>query len=216
MSDSNAITNRQQSLSLKLYESVIVIGCGGIGAWAALDVALSGCAATLHLIDNDKVESTNLNRTPFTLMDVDNYKVDAIKNLILERRCDLIINTYRERTNATLKKAILDSINDITNCAVIDCRDDSISDFYDLNCPYYKAGYDGFSVTIDSNPRETPVWGRANGYQFTPSYICPAQLAACLVVNHLLTRAEGYCPQVYGTFDIRDILPAVTKQEENQ
>lgn len=208
-----SITNRQESLKLNLYESVIVLGCGGIGAWAAFDIALSGCTATLHLVDNDKVESTNLNRTPFTLMDVDNYKVDAVKNLILERRCDIIVNTYRERTNPQLKKAILDSINDVKHCAVIDCRDDSINDFYDLDCPYYKAGYDGFSITVDSNPRKTPVWGRANGYRFTPSYICPAQVAACLVVNDLLTRSVG-ADQLYGTFDIRQILPATINAQE--
>ena len=213
------INDRQQNLKLNLYESVIIIGCGGIGSWASINLALSGCTAIVHLIDDDTVELTNLNRTPFRLCDVGNYKVDSLKYMILERRADIIINNYQQRTNPELKQKILETIHDIKNCAVIDCRDDAISDFYDLDCPYYKVGYDGFSITFDNNPRETPIWGRANGYTFTPSYICPAQMAACLVVNDLLTRdrdkdMQGAAEQVYVTFDIRNLLTAVTKLEE--
>lgn len=212
------ISNRQQNLKLNFYESVIIIGCGGIGSWAAINLALSGCTAVVHLIDDDTVELTNLNRTPFRLCDVGNYKVDALKYMVLERRADIIVNNYQSRTNPELKKKILDTIHDIKDCAVIDCRDDALNDFYDLDCPYYKVGYDGFSITFDNDPRKTPIWGRANGYRFTPSYICPAQMAACLVVNDLLTRDKTNPDpeQVYVTFDIRNLLSAVNKLEEEE
>ena len=71
---------------------------------------------------------------------------------------------------------------------IIDCRDDVFDDCYHLPYKYYKVGYDGLSITIDGNPRNTPVWGRANGYHYTPSFVCPSQLAANLVVTDILTE----------------------------
>lgn len=189
------INQRQSELPLEFVDTLLVIGVGGIGSWVALNAALSGRVKRMILIDPDVIEESNLNRTPFRLEDIGNYKVDALKYLILERRaCDVVI--FRERTTPELKQKIKDDAlkRDYnngnrpvwTNCVIVDCRDDVFSDFYDIPCKYYKIGYDGTEVTIDGDPRNTPVWGRANGYRTVPSFVCPAQLAANLIVSDIL------------------------------
>jgi hypothetical protein len=54
---------RQEALGLVVPESVAVIGCGGVGSWAAMFLALAG-VPRLALWDMDMVSETNLNRLP--------------------------------------------------------------------------------------------------------------------------------------------------------
>ena len=188
------INERQQNINTYSFNDIVILGVGGIGSWVALDLALSGKVDTLHIVDPDIIEMNNLNRTPFRICDVGNPKVDAMKYLILERRIVNVV-TYRRKTNKAFAEEIRNNILRVSNedstkindgIAIIDCRDDAIDDFFDFPCKYYKIGYDGCDATLDGNPRNTAVWGRANGYQFTPSFICPAQLAANLVVTDIL------------------------------
>ena len=194
--DLNNIHDRQQNINLYTYDHAIVAGVGGIGSWVALDLALSGKINTIHLIDPDDVESSNLNRTPFRLCDIGFPKVDALKYLILERRVSVNIHTYREKTSpdqiGIMKSRIRyrdDSDSDrlLDYILIVDCRDDVYEDLYEFKCKYYKVGYDGLSVTIDGNPRNTAVWGQANSYRYTPSFIAPAQMIAAMVVTDALS-----------------------------
>jgi len=196
MSDFNIndeIDSRQQNIKLCEINNAIILGVGGIGSWAALNIALTGKVQNIYLIDPDFITATNLNRTPFRLCDIGQPKVDALKYLILERRpCNVF--TYQCKTSKNLVTEIKKNLNlwdDLvridTNGVIIDCRDDVFDDFYELPYKYYKIGYDGLSITIDGNPRNTAVWGRADTYRFTPSFICPSQLAANLVVTDILT-----------------------------
>ena len=92
----NELYSRQESICENYSEkSAIVIGAGGIGNWMALDLALLG-VGTLILIDPDKVEVSNLNRTLFKLSDIGRYKTEAVKDLVSERRPDCIIVTINE------------------------------------------------------------------------------------------------------------------------
>lgn len=190
------IGSRQQNIKMHHYKMGIVIGVGGIGSWVALNLALSGKVDYLYIIDPDIVEASNLNRTPFRICDIGKPKVDAMKYIILERRAMPVV-TFRQKTDEALCLSMKEKIAKVAYSGgtriqesagfVVDCRDDIYNDFYSLNLKYYKLGYDGLSATVDGNPRNTPVWGRANGYAFTPSFVCPAQLVANLVVTDLLT-----------------------------
>ena len=192
----NEINSRQIDISTYKFTTAIVLGVGGIGSWVALDMALSGTINSIHIVDPDIVEATNLNRTPFRLCDIGSPKVTAMKYIILERRAINVV-CYQQKTNKEFANqmylnfaAPVDTKSKtrlIDTTVIVDCRDDAIDDCYELPFKYYKVGYDGLSCTIDGNPRNTSVWGRANTYRFTPSFICPAQLVANLVVTDILT-----------------------------
>lgn len=184
--------SRQQTLPLLTYDYAVVVGLGGIGNWIALDLALSGCVKNLVLIDPDKVEEHNLNRTIFTIGDIGSYKVDAVKNQILERRTTCFIQTYNQLTNPDLLQQIsstiiMDQSMYDPRCLIMDCRDDIYDDLFDFNCKLYKVGYDGTSMTIDGNPRLTKIFTQRGGsYSVVPSYIGSSQLVAVLAVNDAL------------------------------
>jgi len=184
------VRGRQIDLNLVRLETVVVVGVGGIGSWVAFNLGLSGVVEKLILIDPDVIETSNLNRTPFRIADVGAHKVDALKYLILERR-PVDIDVFREKTNPEL----ISKIQQLTASyqskkIIVDCRDNIFNDMYHLTCKYYKIGYDGLSVTISGNPRDDKVWGEATGYRVIPSFICPAQLAANLVVADILTKHD--------------------------
>ena len=187
----NALYSRQRSLNLAHYDNIIIIGAGGIGNWVALDVALSGCAGNIYLIDPDIVEESNLNRTFFDYSDIGSYKVDAVSKHITLRRPEQSLLILREYMDDVLAKKLIQTVigdNSYyhSNCCIIDCRDDVYDDCYQFNCKLYKVGYDGMSISIDGNPRLTAVFGQRGGsYTITPSYIGSAQLAAILVCNDI-------------------------------
>lgn len=56
---------------------VAIVGCGGLGSNIALELTRAGIGS-LHLIDFDRVELSNLNRQQYFLEDVGSYKVEAL------------------------------------------------------------------------------------------------------------------------------------------
>jgi hypothetical protein len=202
MEISAEIATRQEDILTYKFKHAVVAGVGGIGSWVALDLALSGQVEVIHLIDPDNVENSNLNRTPFRICDVSFPKVHAMKYIIMERRASVEVHTYQDKTNPDMIDLLRNTLNNdialdkyevgrlIDSLLIIDCRDDVYEDLYCFNCKYYKVGYDGLSITIDGNPRQTAVWGEANNYRFTPSFIAPAQMIASMVVVDALAEKE--------------------------
>lgn len=97
---------------------VLIIGIGAVGSWIALNMVQSG-VRNLILMDNDVVDITNLHRQwGYTEDDVGKYKVDVLKERLLEFNNFLnieIINSYLE--NDTLYKFKLNDVDLIINCA---------------------------------------------------------------------------------------------------
>lgn len=143
---------RQENLELKLPSRVVVVGCGGAGSWASLFCALCG-VEDMTLIDPDVVETSNLNRTPYKLSDVGRPKVDALAELIMERRrIDVFpINDFFPSLAAIDK-----------NTVVIDATDDleaqhKVHEVTKLNNAHYiRVGYNGHMVSVSNDP--TVVW----------------------------------------------------------
>lgn len=74
---------------------VAVFGVGGVGGYAVEALVRSG-VGTIDLIDDDKVCLTNLNRQIIaTRKTVGKYKVDVMKERILEINPNVIVNTHK-------------------------------------------------------------------------------------------------------------------------
>ena len=79
----------------KLKKSkVAIFGIGGVGSYVAEGLARSGIGSFV-LIDNDKVSVTNINRQLIaTTKTVGKYKVDIMKERILEINPNAKVETY--------------------------------------------------------------------------------------------------------------------------
>ena len=180
----NNIYSRQQDLFHKDFkeESAIVIGLGGIGSWVALDLALLGIG-TLVLVDPDIIEASNLNRTLFKLSDIGRKKTDAIKEMIFERRQDIIVLEIPEYFS-------MDMLDKYSADYIFDCTDtlntrDKLKEM-SFQGEYVKCGYDGYSATISINDFESGSWGEGGSYTSVPSFFGTPQVISALVITELL------------------------------
>jgi adenylyltransferase/sulfurtransferase len=75
---------------------VMIAGIGGLGCLAALYLTAAGIG-TLRLVDNDRVELSNLNRQILHWeQDIGKYKVDSAKEKLASLNRDVLVETSRE------------------------------------------------------------------------------------------------------------------------
>lgn len=199
----NNLYDRQSGVESQSDISAIVIGIGGVGSWIALDLALIG-VGTLILVDPDKLEASNLNRTLFKYSQIGQQKTQAVKDLILERRPDAIVLTIDEYFNTEiLKKYNVDYIFDATDN--LSTRQ-MIHEFYQQSdseidhTPYCKCGYDGFFATVSLNDFDSGRWGDDGSYTVVPSFFgTPQMLSAIAVIEMLLVDSQQSCSYNFNT-----------------
>lgn len=102
--------------------SVIVFGIGGVGGYVAEALARSG-VGTLHLVDNDRVALSNLNRQIIaTHQTIGKYKTDVMRERILEinpeakvivHRCFFLPETAEE-FDFTQYDYVVDAVDTVT------------------------------------------------------------------------------------------------------
>lgn len=110
-----------------LQSSVLIVGLGGLGSPASLQLATSG-VGRLGLVDYDIVEMSNLHRqTSFALSDIGRPKTEVTKEFLLARVPGIKVETF---TTVFSKETSRDFLNswDI----VLDCTD-SIPAKYAIN-----------------------------------------------------------------------------------
>ena len=87
--------------------NVIVFGVGGVGSFAAEAIARAG-VGNLTIVDFDDVDITNINRQlPALHSTVGRYKVEVMKERILEINPDINIKAIREVYNKDTSESIL-------------------------------------------------------------------------------------------------------------
>ena len=104
---------------------VCILGLGGLGSNIAVMLARSSIG-TLHLIDFDDVEISNLNRQYYTLENIDMKKTQAIKNII--EKINPFVEVIIENTKITEKnidniikdeKYIVEALDDADSKAML-------------------------------------------------------------------------------------------------
>ena len=92
--------------------NVIVFGVGGVGSFAAEAIARAG-VGNLTIVDFDDVDITNINRQlPALHSTVGKYKVEVMKDRILDINPDINIKAIREVYNKDTSESILCEIYD--------------------------------------------------------------------------------------------------------
>jgi tRNA A37 threonylcarbamoyladenosine dehydratase len=85
----------QEGMEKLKNAKVAVFGIGGVGGYTVEALARSGVGC-LDLIDDDKVCLTNINRQIIaTRKTVGKYKVDVMKERVLEINPDAIVHTHQ-------------------------------------------------------------------------------------------------------------------------
>jgi molybdopterin/thiamine biosynthesis adenylyltransferase len=203
--NTNELYSRQDKLDINTPKTVTIIGCGGVGSWVAFDFALTGVKHII-LIDYDKVEMSNLNRTPFKLSNVGQYKTEALSELIAERRRDVkisCINKQIEDCNS-YEMSIVKNTD-----VIIDCRDNSNTMEQDImeKANIITGGYDGSSVTIDINREIKKIWGdEPVTYTITPSWLIPPQFIANMITLYVCCPSCWIEDDRTYTFDMKEIF----------
>ena len=78
---------------------VLVLGMGGLGCPLSIYLASLG-VGTIGIVDNDKVELSNLNRQIiYSVKDIGKYKVNVAKNKIKLINKKIVIKSYKIRIN---------------------------------------------------------------------------------------------------------------------
>ena len=105
-----------ESLSSK---KIAVIGCGGVGSIIPLVLAMSNIGNIL-LIDQDKIDITNLNRQiAYNFEDIGEDKVYSLKEKVVKKRPNINVIALNKRIDFDFDFSVLN------DCAfVIDCIDD--------------------------------------------------------------------------------------------
>ncbi len=123
--------------------SVILLGLGAVGSWVARQLAASGFEKMI-LIDADKVEASNLNRSLYTDLDIDKFKIDALAEKLVALNPSMSIDKkYLTATSAESLEEIISCIQGniiFVNCADMPSVDDT-SNWINLACQKTKTPY---------------------------------------------------------------------------
>ncbi|MGC9093952.1 MAG: HesA/MoeB/ThiF family protein, partial [Bacteroidota bacterium] len=197
--------DRQRNLNIHVPNSICVVGCGGVGSWVAILLALVG-VKRMELWDGDIVEETNLNRTLFSPRDVGRNKAQALGEIILRLRprIQLSINTrYLQPEDVKSLRAEV----------IVDGRDV----FYPpLPNVRVSGGYNGKSLTLHLNPSYTGLEGATEedaerrGYLIVPSYVVPPVLLASLFVGFICNPTTS--EERISTFEVEDIINLLSRR----
>ena len=181
------ITNRRlwELLQSNSFGTVIIIGVGGIGSWLALYMSRLRYINLVVLIDDDLVEASNLNRTPFDYPDIGEFKVEAMSRKIIANNPQQKICIFPNRVDS-VDWSIMPKITEPGRAFVFDCRDNDYQDHEHLEgCireftrgsdpAFTRVAYNGASITVDMKPENKHIYG-ASGYETQPSSVFPSSL----------------------------------------
>lgn len=203
------VYNRQEALGLSIPSCLTIAGLGGVGAWVAIDAAMSG-VKHLFLFDPDIMEESNRNRLPFCQSSINKPKVQVVEEYILAIRPEITVIAVQEKLEGLLLKLQCQVCR-----SIIDCTDSPKAqrEMYraatQRSITYIRAGYDGTRIMVSSNVSGWIKVEEEENYTFAPSWVVPAQVVGALAVGKLLK----YTNQEIG-LDVSEIgIPALQRHK---
>jgi hypothetical protein len=164
--------------------SVSLVGCGGVGVWVALSLALAG-VGRIDLYDGDTLSLHNLNRYPLPQSFVGEAKSLALAQWLSLLRPEGEFNA-RGEFNPDLH------YNNILNWVV--CATDSLASRLmahkaatAFGASYLEVGADGEGWSLSPTPPEFSTdLEEVAGYQVTPVHVGPCMMAGAAAAYYIL------------------------------
>ena len=182
---------------------VLVIGAGGLGAPALMYLAAAG-VGTIGIVDDDKVDSSNLMRQVIHTSDrVGQAKVASAKAQMLAINPHITVATYEERLDAARARDLF------TEYDVILDGTDNFATRYLTNKAAVQAGKPLVAGALSQWEGQLSVWDPAFG---APCYQCvfPEAPAPGLQPNCAEAGVFGPLPGVIGTLMAGEALKLIT------
>jgi hypothetical protein len=193
---------RQESLGIQRDQKIVVVGCGGIGAWCGYFLGLAG-VRELALFDGDEISEHNLNRLPFTPEDIGKPKSLALAALIRKARPETAIRAYGH-----FDFEVPSHCEAVSSANRVVCSTDSLRSRREvykavkghpaghLRQPevdairagrYIELGADGLGMSISGTPAEwaSELEGQP-GYTSVPQFVGPCAMAASMACYYIL------------------------------
>lgn len=158
---------------------VLVLGCGGIGSLAAMNLAAS-YVSEISIVDPDVIEESNLNRQFFwRRSDIGQKKVDILKNEIISRHPELCVYTYSDFLSEESLESLVNSMDLVILTAdepigVYDARLKALAikgDFKLITAGYFHSHLTvTYICNVESKIKQTPVEWNRNPWFIGPSF----------------------------------------------
>jgi hypothetical protein len=186
--------SRQSDMGLidnRIAKTQIIIGCGGVGYWTAIFLAMMG-ARVIVLVDGDRVDATNLPRLPVAMRVRNDFKVKTLKMTIRLLRPACAVTCIPMHIN----KDTMDKMN-YNRSIVWDCTDDArtqkaLSGVVTRgNGLYYKLAYEGWDVAGYDAHTFDGLWIDEDyraGYETNRANVLSSVIASALGILHVMTQ----------------------------
>lgn len=175
---------RQGPLNLQPNTAVTLIGCGGVGVWVALSLALAG-VQYIDLYDGDTLSIHNLNRYPLPQGFIGESKSLALAQWLSLLRPDGEF-VARGEFNPLHHAG---QVKEWVVCATdsLKSRQMSYQAAQGAGSYYLEVGADGEGWSLSPNPPEfsTELEDQA-GYQVTPVHVGPCMMAGAAAAYYIL------------------------------
>lgn len=184
VTDTDPLYLRQASLGLTA-PSVVLVGCGGVGVWAALSLVLGG-VDNITLFDGDTLSEHNLNRFPLPPSFVGTGKSEALASWL---------RTLRPKAEWIRARGAFDpELHGEFHANWMVCATDSLKSrkaCYEFalehNMKYLEVGADGEKWSLSPAPPEFSTEDEDNpGYTTVPVHVGPCMMAGAAVAYYVL------------------------------
>lgn len=178
---------RHDGLGINQDQTVLVVGCGGIGSWLAYFLGLAG-VRRLELFDGDKIEEHNLSRLPFTPRDIGRYKSECLAELISRARPDVQVTAHTHfdgeyhLMEAQRADWVVCSTDSLKSRRMVYKAAQSAA-----NTKYLECGADGQVGSVTGCPAEWETEAESQpGYASVPVFVAPCTFAASIAAYFVL------------------------------
>lgn len=183
---------------------VLVVGAGGLGS-PVLTYLVAAGVGRIHIIDNDLISTSNLNRQfLYGPMDVGRYKAEIAAVKLSENNPEITVSGHTQRLNVDNVDAMLTDID-----VVVDCVDNVETRLIlnkaclNHNIPLVEGGVEGFYGFVTVIGRESACL-ECMGYSATeakgPSPVIgvTAGVIGCIQAQECIKLLLGLGSELYG------------------